>query len=65
MHGFALNINPNLEGFQKIIPCGIADKPVGSLAEFIPNIDANSVRETVARTFAEVFNLNLVEVALV
>lgn len=65
MHGFALNINPNLEGFQKIIPCGIADKPMGSLAEFIPNIDPNSVRQTVATTFAEVFNLNLVEVALV
>jgi len=62
MHGFALNINPNLEGFQKIIPCGISDKPVGSLAEFIPNIEPNSVKKCIAETFAAVFNLNLVEI---
>ncbi|MCT7951789.1 lipoyl(octanoyl) transferase LipB [Ancylothrix sp. C2] len=62
MHGFALNINPNLEGFQKIIPCGIAHKPVGSLAEFIPNIDPNSVRQRIATTFGAVFQLNMLEI---
>ena len=30
MHGFSLNINPDLTGFQHIVPCGISDKPVGS-----------------------------------
>jgi lipoyl(octanoyl) transferase len=31
MHGFALNVNPDLAAFSKIIPCGIADAEVTSL----------------------------------
>jgi len=32
MHGFALNVNPDLSAFSKIIPCGIADAKVTSLS---------------------------------
>lgn len=32
MHGFALNVDPDLEFFRGIIPCGIPDKPVTSMA---------------------------------
>ena len=31
MHGFALNVNPDLSAFEAIIPCGIADADVTSL----------------------------------
>ena len=31
MHGFALNVNPDLSAFRNIIPCGIADADVTSL----------------------------------
>ena len=33
MHGFALNVNPDLTAYSKIIPCGIADAKVTSLSE--------------------------------
>jgi lipoyl(octanoyl) transferase len=32
MHGFALNVNPDLAAYSKIIPCGIADAKVTSLS---------------------------------
>lgn len=32
MHGFALNINPDLSAYEKIVPCGIADAKVTSMA---------------------------------
>lgn len=60
MHGFSLNVCPDLSGFKAIIPCGIADKPVGSLAQFIPGISLESVRFQVAETFAQVFGLELI-----
>jgi lipoyl(octanoyl) transferase len=59
MHGFALNVCPDMTGFQNIIPCGIADKPVASLAEWIPGITCEEVRLHIAASFAEVFNVEL------
>jgi lipoyl(octanoyl) transferase len=35
MHGFALNVNPDLGAFSQIIPCGIADAEVTSIAQEI------------------------------
>ncbi|MEM8718654.1 MAG: lipoyl(octanoyl) transferase LipB [Cyanobacteria bacterium P01_G01_bin.39] len=61
MHGFAVNVCPDLSGFDRIIPCGISDRPVGSLAEFVPNITVNQVRFDIARAFAEVFQVELIE----
>jgi lipoyl(octanoyl) transferase len=60
MHGFALNVCPDLTGFQQIVPCGIANKPVGSLAQFIPGICVEDVRTSVAAAFAEVFGVELI-----
>ncbi|MFB2769035.1 lipoyl(octanoyl) transferase LipB [Pelatocladus sp. BLCC-F211] len=57
MHGFALNVCPDMTGFEKIVPCGIADKPVASLADWIPDITCQQVRVTVAQSFAEVFDV--------
>jgi len=34
-HGFAINVAPDLAYFDKIVPCGITDRPVTSLAEIL------------------------------
>ena len=59
MHGFALNVCPDLKGFEYIVPCGISDRAVGSMAEFRPDITLDEVRPIVARTFAKVFDAEL------
>ena len=44
MHGFALNVNPDLSAYSKIIPCGIADAKVTSLsAELGKNVTIDEV----------------------
>ena len=61
MHGFALNVCPDLKGFEQIVPCGISDRPVGSLATFVPAIAPLEVRQKLAASFAKVFELELTE----
>lgn len=61
IHGFALNVCPDMNGFEKIVPCGITDKPVASLAEWIPDISSVDVRRKIAESFSQVFEVELVE----
>jgi lipoyl(octanoyl) transferase len=59
MHGFALNVCPDLTGFAQIVPCGIANRPVGSMAEFVPDVSLAEVRMQVVDCFAEVFGVEI------
>jgi lipoyl(octanoyl) transferase len=61
MHGFALNVCPDLSGFDKIVPCGIIDRSVGSMAEFIPDINPDLVRQQIVEVFSEVFEVEMLE----
>ena len=55
-HGFALNVATDLEAFELIVPCGIADKSVTSLGRELGNVPAlNKVAESAARNFGAVF----------
>lgn len=65
MHGFALNINTNLEYFKYIIPCGITDKQVTSLErETGEKQNMEEVKTLLIKNFAEVFQCEMKETKL-
>ena len=49
-HGFAININNNLDAYKKIIPCGIKDKGVTNL-EKIDNKDYSKLESLLLKNF--------------
>jgi len=60
-HGFAFNVTTDLEYFKLIVPCGIADRGVTSLARLVGRPVAMAEAEAaVTRHFAGVFDLELV-----
>jgi len=56
MHGFALNVDPEMAMFSHIVPCGIADKAVTSLAAEGVAVTMRDVVEAVRRRAATAFS---------
>ena len=62
MHGFALNVNTELDYFNYIIPCGIQNKKVTSIKnELGKQLLMSEVKEKVKKNFAQVFGVNLTQ----
>ena len=61
MHGFAFNINTDLAYFNNIIPCGIQNKQVTSIArELGREISMTEAKEKLKRNFEKVFKVELI-----
>jgi lipoyl(octanoyl) transferase len=61
MHGFAFNVNTDLGYFQNIVPCGITDKGVTSLAkELGREVDITEVKARLRLELADLFDVELV-----
>jgi len=60
MHGFALNVNPDLSYFNHIVPCGIQDKSVTSIqAELGREVGMKQVQEILQEKIINLFEMNL------
>ena len=61
MHGFAFNINTDLNYFNNIVPCGIENKQVTSLQKELGQaIPIEEVKEILKKNFEKVFNSKLI-----
>ena len=61
MHGFAFNVNTDLDYFKNIIPCGISDKAVTSMENELgkpQNID--EIRLVILKHFKDLFGFQIV-----
>lgn len=60
MHGLALNVNPNLDYFGYIVPCGLSGKPVTSLQkELGSEVDFETVKDVMKKSFCSVFEAEI------
>ena len=59
-HGFALNVNTDLSYFEWIVPCGLRDKGVTSLAKLLGHpVEMEEVAERVVEHFGAVFGIEV------
>lgn len=62
MHGFALNVNTDLNYFHYINPCGFRDKGVTSIAQELGReISLREVKERVKHHFVDLFGMELTD----
>ena len=59
-HGFALNVNPDMDYWEGIIACGLQDEPVVSLADLFPEPPSmGRVKQEVTAAFGEIFGYEM------
>lgn len=65
MHGFALNVQPNLQHFQGIIPCGIPNKGITSLQKLLPQLPhPSTLQKLLLESFQTVFHFHHTQLKL-
>lgn len=62
MHGFAFNVNTNLDYFKHIVPCGIDDKDVTSMERELGHpVDFEAVKAKLKNHLSTLFSMTLVD----
>lgn len=65
MHGFALNVNTDLKFYEGIIPCGIFEYDVTSMAEILGcQVDMAKVKKTIINEFTNFFHFDILETGI-
>ena len=54
-HGYSLNINVNKKNYNGIIPCGINDKGIANMSDFIDLSNLNNINEVIISEFKKTF----------
>lgn len=63
MHGFAFNVNANLDYFKNIVPCGIDDKDVTSMERELGHaVDMDEVKAVLKQHIADLFLMEMIPV---
>ena len=58
-HGFALNVDPDLGYFDRIVPCGMPDVPVTSMAAAGASAGVADAARALTAHFAEIFGVDV------
>ena len=57
-HGISINLNPNLEEFKNIVPCGIKDSGITSLHKLNKNVSFDELDNSLKKYFEKIFGKN-------
>ncbi len=57
-HGISINLNPNLEEFKNIVPCGIEDSGMTSLYKLNKNVSFEKLNNSLKKYFEKIFGEN-------
>ena len=60
INGFSINVDCELEKFNKIVPCGIEDCSMANMSDYNQNLDIKDVKRIVKKIIKEEFNFNFV-----